>query len=199
MSWYSEHKELLVKGGVGDILKDGYVRMEVTVVKKIKVTPRNDIIMRKRSKLYYGNTKFSDAQIVYFFIKHNGIGFRAAKDLGMSPAGFLERLGKLNLISAGINIGKFTKDEVKNAVEKANGYRGKAALILNCSRQHFIKLCKGFNIDTKIESATKKGITDEQFKAALKKAEGNITQTALILNIGKDGVYERLKKLKKRR
>jgi transposase-like protein len=84
MSDYEEH---IVDN---DMARDG---IEISSIPE--VNPTNDELMRGRRWGLYGNTKMTDAQIVYFMLKHNGDMATAAIELKVSRKAIRDRVKKI--------------------------------------------------------------------------------------------------------
>ncbi len=89
MSYKSEH--------MNHILPPGLIRGNVELVKLKDIFALSDDEIRKLDHQHMGNTKFSDFQILFFFIKNDCIISAAARDLGTSPNNFTTRLSRLNV------------------------------------------------------------------------------------------------------
>jgi hypothetical protein len=63
----------------------------------MKISENNDAIMRTQSLVLYGNTKFTDEQILYFVKKHKGSLKWAARELCCEIKTIRERLIRLGL------------------------------------------------------------------------------------------------------
>jgi hypothetical protein len=63
----------------------------------MKISENNDAIMRTQSLVLYGNTKFTDEQILYFVKKHKGSLKWAARELCCEINTIRERLIRLGL------------------------------------------------------------------------------------------------------
>lgn len=122
----------------GDVLKDNIARGDVIVVIIPQESKANDKLMKKRSGILYGNTKFKDDQILYFYKKHNGNASAAARELRMSLQGYKHRLSMLGLKptgGGGYGPGnrRYSDTKIKNAMKKTGNNMRAAARILGCS------------------------------------------------------------------
>ena len=95
--------------------------------------------MRKQSGILYGNTKFTDEQILYFFRKHNGNVAAVTRELRCCYETIKGRLTRLGLSTNGRGYGgntgskKYSDKDIANALKKAKGNKKKAAKIIGCS------------------------------------------------------------------
>jgi len=64
-------------------------------------SPENDLSMKKLHKSLYGNTKYTDQQIVYFANKHKGNARKVAEELGAYPLTIYNRFIKLDIAATG--------------------------------------------------------------------------------------------------
>jgi transcriptional regulator of acetoin/glycerol metabolism len=192
MSWKSEHmKYVLPNGDFGTV---GHTRHGTIIAKHKKICAKNDTSMRKRSEDLYGSTKYTDAQIVYFYRKHKGNVCRASADLGMSYLGFRYRMTKLGLDAMGSPI-KYTDKQVTAAMEKSDNYPFYAAKLLGCNVETMKARCRKLGLPMKDRAMGPKGISDEEILYAWYKEKGNKSKAANRLNMARSGVYFRLAKI----
>lgn len=133
-------KQLLLNG---DCLKAGIARGDVVVIILPKENKKNDALMKQRSGILYGNTIFTDEQIIYFYKKHNGNASAASRELRMSLIGYKQRLAKLGLKPTGGNgengrgwsagNPKWSDKDIAAAIKKTKGNKKKAAKLIGCS------------------------------------------------------------------
>jgi len=132
----AQMKQLLLNG---NCLKEGVARGDVIVLIIKKQSKKNDILMKQQSGILYGNTKFTDEQILYFFRKHNGNVSAITRELRCCYETVKGRLTRLGLKAKGRGYGgnlgskKYSDKDVADAIKKAGGNKKKAAKILGCS------------------------------------------------------------------
>lgn len=183
MSWKSEHLNLKP-------LPNGKSRSGIRVEDVPKRNKQNDVKMRVRRKNYYGNTRFGDDQIVYFYLKHNGNCAKASKDLGYRNSySFTVRASKIvydgkPLRAAPIKTRKrkFTNEELLVAMDLSNNNTREAASLLKVTRETVLNRCSECGIKVKRHKVNKQTALTykESCKLALFviKHNGNITLAA---------------------
>jgi hypothetical protein len=102
MSYHSEHLSVMV--GHGFIYEKSKVRGDVEVGELPESTPSNTENMRIRSRRLYGNTKFTDEQIVYAMREFNNDAPEVVKYLGISRCALDFRCKQLGLRQANTRI-----------------------------------------------------------------------------------------------
>lgn len=133
MSFHSEHMKITLVG-----LR---VRGDVEIVPISKVRKMNEKTIRLRSRMLYGNTKFTDELILFFLIKHNFNGMAAARDIKCSYQTILYRCKKFNIKLEGMSdktyrkyTRKYSDAQIIVAHHKNNGNCSKIARQFAASR-----------------------------------------------------------------
>ena len=149
MSYHSDHMNHPIGGGL--------IRAGMSYVKIDKLFTLSKEQLRTPDPQHYGNTKWGDHVILYFYIVNNFEKAAGAKDLGTNWTNFVQRLGRINamlwmemtdgfkrfypnqltvdkLIIQKKQIGRRVSTlEVAAALAKTNGNAREAAKLLGCS------------------------------------------------------------------
>lgn len=146
MSYNSEHLASMV--GHGFIYEKGKVRGDVEVSQLPESTPTNTENMKVRSTRLYGNTKFTDEQIVYAMREFNNDAPEVMKYLSISRAALDFRCKQLGLKQAN------TRIKVTNVrfMQTFNDLRGNIILLaihLDMSINGVKDKCKRLGITTR--------------------------------------------------
>jgi hypothetical protein len=183
MSWKSEHMNLKP-------LPRGEARGGIKISDVPPRTPANDKRMRKRHRNLYGSTKFTDIQIVYFFLKHKGVCEKASAYLGYkSHWGFICRVRKIvyngsPLKPQGKKKSSFTSQELQVAMELSKGVIPDAARLLGVNKSTVRQRCCKEGIKVRIGPRKGRSTTTLTYKESLKigklliKRDGNIGTVA---------------------
>ena len=123
MSYHSEHLSVMI--GNGFIYEKGKVRGDVEVGELPESTPSNTNDMKVRSKRLYGNTKFTDEQIVYAMREFNNDAPEVVKYLSISRCALDFRCKRLGLRQADTR----TKATNRMFMQAFNDLRGNFTLL----------------------------------------------------------------------
>ena len=174
----------------GDCLKAGIARGDVLVVLIPKQSKLNDTKMKKRSGILYGNTIWTDEQIVYFYKKHEGNASAASRELRMTKGAYKQRLAKLGLSPKGGHR-KYTDKEIRAGLKKTNNNMMEASQVIGCSYYTVKERAKKLGIKT--DKRTR--YTDKRIRNAMKKAGNNMSEAARLLGCSYWTLQNRAKRL----
>lgn len=156
----------------GDVLKAGIGRGDVIVLIIPKQNKTNDKLMKKRSGILYGNTKFTDEQIIYFYKKHKGNASAASGELRMTITGYRQRLSSLGLKPKG-GRHKFTDKQIIDAHKKYKGNSSAAARGLKISLTAYKHRTSMLGLKSSGKQGINKSFSDKTIISAMKKAGNN--------------------------
>ena len=160
MSFHSEHMDI--------ILPDGMVRGDVEIVPISKIMKMNEKTIRQRSKMLYGNTKYTDELIVFFLIKHKLNGKKAARDIGCHYQSLMYRTKKLNIKLKGIGTGdrvvtrRFSDAQLITVCKECKGNIRQMAIRLGVKRVSVRERCEKINLKAGLKAGIKAGRPKER-------------------------------------
>ena len=183
----------------GDVLEAGICRSDVCVVLIPKQSKANDKRMRIRSGILYGNTKFTDEQIIYFYNKHKGNASAASGELRMNRGSYKQRLSSLGLKPKPLK--RFTDKQIIDAYKKCKGNFSACTRELKMSKQGFKQRAAVLGLVSRglLGSGVggfEKHYSDKEIIAAMKKAKNNSVVAASLLGCHYKTVQRRIKQLK---
>jgi len=128
-------------------------------------SPQNDAEMRKFRDNLYGNTRMTDEQLVYFYIKHGGCAAAIKRELNfMSIQAIHNRLNDIGLPIMGkagtSNVDVERKVRIFEKVVNEGSSYARVSRELGINEHQVKAICKGIGVST--YGAT--GMTSERFR-----------------------------------
>ena len=179
----------------GDVLNAGICRGDIHIVLIPEQNKTNDKRMKERSGILYGNTKFTDEQIIYFYKKHKGNASAASRELRINLSSYKQRLSSLGLKPKGSAF-KFTDKQIINSYNKHNGNARVAAREIKMSFNCYLNRLSLLELKPLGKKGTNNTYSDKTIIWAMKKTKNHAHNAALLVGCSYTTMLERIKRLK---